>query len=102
MNVEKSKNSWEIKLPLRSILEQCGPNRIYFTDLTVQIIVPIVVVFCIVLICVIAYIMWRHRQNARKHQLRTNQFPLEEQNPPQDVVNELEPMILDGTDEVNG
>ena len=51
------------------------------------------------MICVIAYIMWRRRQIAKKHQ---NQFPLEERNPPQDVVNELEPMILDGTNEVNG
>ena len=70
--------------------------------MTVQIIIPIVVAFCIVMICVIAYIMWRRRQIAKKHQ---NQFPLEERNPPQDVVNELEPMLPvlpDGTDEVNG
>ena len=46
--------------------------------------------------------MWRRRQNAKKHQLKTNQFPLEERNPPQDMVNELEPILPDGTNEVNG
>ena len=46
--------------------------------------------------------MWRRRQNARKHQQRTNQFPLEEQNALQETVNELKPIMLDGTDEVNG
>ena len=55
--------------------------------------------------------MWRRRQNARKgveyaqsfkYTQKTDQLPLEEQNVIQEMVNELEPIMLDGTNKVNG